>query len=144
MNIKIKKIFINNFFLITLAVSVIGVIFSSYNRFIIHHDYIVGYEGTCDPEIYKCFVGIDDSSGEEYYYTKMKKYEPDLYLECGVDITDCENANMCLDYDRECTITYCDEKTKTEDEVCFSNVIHENDNQIINDEILQNNLNNNK
>ncbi len=81
----------------------------SYFRFIVNHDYIVGYEGVCDPTIESCFIGCeDDECTTEYYYTKIQKYGSDLYAECEKDITDCEGANMCLPSDRKCSIVYCD------------------------------------
>jgi hypothetical protein len=94
-------------FILIPAITIVGVI--SYYRFIVNKDYIVEYEGVCDPEIQQCFVGCeDDECTEQYYYSDMHKYAPDLYAECGEDITDCETASMCLPSDRECSITYCD------------------------------------
>lgn len=93
-------------------VVLIGVI--SYYRFIVKQDYIVSFEGTCDIETSTCFVGYDDTE-EEYYYSKVQKYAPDLYAKCGEDITDCEAANVCFPDDRSCSITYCNE---TKDEIC--------------------------
>jgi|SRR3989338_11679671 len=103
------KHFHNNFlfYILALFIIVVGVI--SYNRFIVNQDYLVGYEGECDPATEECFVGCeDDACAEEYFYTKMIKYAPDLYQECGSDITDCEAASVCLPDDRVCSITYND------------------------------------
>ena len=86
----------------------------SYYRFMVAHDYIVGYEGDCDPAVQKCFVGCNDTNQDigtctdTYDYAKMKKYAVDLYAECGKDITDCKDASVCLSQDRDCSITYCD------------------------------------
>jgi len=82
---------------------------ASYVRFIASHDYVVAYEGECDPTTQECFIGCeDDECTEEYYYVLMQKYAADLYEQCGADITDCEAANECLDGDRECSVTTCD------------------------------------
>ncbi|PIZ86732.1 hypothetical protein COX93_03360, partial [Candidatus Nomurabacteria bacterium CG_4_10_14_0_2_um_filter_30_12] len=71
---------------------------------------MVSYEGVCDPTIEKCFIGCeDDECTKEYYYSEVQKYAPDLYAECGNDITDCESANICLPEDKECSVSYCDE-----------------------------------
>lgn len=87
----------------------------SYFRFIVRNDYVVGYEGSCDPVTQSCFIGCnDDACVDSYYYAKIQKYAVDLYKECGEDITDCTAANTCLTGDRACTITYCD-PTDTED-----------------------------
>ena len=114
--IKYQKFLSNNFFSLVLLFAVIVVVFLSYNRFIVRQDYIVGYEGNCDPATESCFVGCeDDECTSEYYYTKMQKYEPDLYAECGADITDCEEASVCLPNDRDCSKTYCDSETSEEE-----------------------------
>jgi hypothetical protein len=94
---------------LALLVIIIGSI--SFYRFILSHDYMVSYEGACDPTLEKCFIGCeDDSCINEYYYSEMQKYAADLYMECGNDITDCESANICLPEDSGCSITYCDEE----------------------------------
>jgi len=70
---------------------------------------MVEYEKTCDSTLEKCFVGCeDDGCVKEYYYSRIQKYASDLYAECGKDITDCENANICLPNDQKCSVTYCD------------------------------------
>ena len=81
----------------------------SYYRFVIKQDYTVWYERSCDPSIESCFVGCEDEEcTEEYYYSEMHKYAPDLYKQCGKDITDCEEASICLVSDKDCSIIYCD------------------------------------
>ncbi|MFA7422009.1 MAG: hypothetical protein WCZ90_20160 [Melioribacteraceae bacterium] len=149
MRINYKNFLKNNFFSLILSFATVVVIFLSYDRFIVRHDYVVGYEGNCDKATESCFVGCeDDECTVEYYYTKMQKYQPDLYAECGLDITNCEYADACLSGDRECSKIYCDEKTKTEDEICVSGV---KDSYIQSDigstdsseESLQDNLDNN-
>ncbi len=88
------------------AIVVIGII--SYNKFIVNHDYIVSYEGVCDPSVQQCFIGCEDEEcTEAYYYSKVQKYAQDLYAQCGKDITDCKVANECLLGDRKCSVTFC-------------------------------------
>ena len=88
-------------------------ILASYVRFMVFKDYLVAYEGECDPNIHSCFVGCsDDECTETYFYSKMVKHATTLETQCGVDITDCENANICLgENDTDCIITYCDPLT---------------------------------
>lgn len=98
----------NIFFYLILLLSVLA--FSAgYVRFVILHDYMVGYEGECDPATAVCFIGCEnDECTTNYFYTKMQKYEPRLFEQCGDDITDCEEANYCLsDNDEKCLTTYC-------------------------------------
>jgi hypothetical protein len=108
MSMKLKVNLNTHFFLYIMVLLVIIVIFVSFYRFVIKQDYFVWYEGACDPAIESCFVGCeDDDCTNEYYYSQIHKYAPDLYEKCGEDITDCPEANMCLATDRECFIIFC-------------------------------------
>ncbi len=101
--------FYNHIFLYVLGLLTIIFVGTLYYRLIIKHDYIVGYEGECDPAIESCFVGCeDDECTEEYSYSMVQKYAPDLFEECGPDITDCAEASVCLPTDQECSVVYCD------------------------------------
>lgn len=126
---NIKQNFRNHFFSYTLVALVFIVGVFSYYRFMARQDYVVGYEGVCDPvaNANKCFEGCgDDACTEKYYYSKMVKYAPDLYEECGEDITDCESANSCLPNDRECSVTYCN--PEVEGDTCATETTTQNDN----------------
>lgn len=93
---------------------------ASYYRFVVTSDYIVEYEGECDPALESCFEGCEDDACEETYpYKVMHKYAADLRETCGPDITDCTEASMCLPGDQECTVTYCDPDELGEDEACL-------------------------
>ncbi len=97
------------FYILFPLIIVVGLI--SYFRFIVNHDYMVGYNGTCDPTKENCFIACeDDACIKESYYSEVMKYASDLYRECGKDITNCEAANACLLGDKECSVTYCDTK----------------------------------
>ncbi len=132
------------FYILTLLIIIISVV--SYNRLFINQNYIIEYEGICDPITENCFVGCeDDECTKEYYYTKMIKYTPDLYKQCGKDITDCESANICLPEDQICSITYCN--IKIDKEICEL-ITKEQDLQDVDEEyseelLLENNINNN-
>jgi hypothetical protein len=104
----IKKHLYNHLFFYLVLFFILIALIISFCRFMIARDYVVGYEGVCDPIMKECFVGCEDEEcTKEYYYTKMEKYAPDLYAECGEDITDCEEANICLPSDNNCSIVYC-------------------------------------
>jgi len=81
------------------------------------NDYVVAYEGNCDPYTESCFIGCeDDECTEEYYYSMVQKYAPNVKAQCGVDITDCDAAYECLSEDGDqCEITYCDPVIDGED-----------------------------
>ncbi|MEZ4195541.1 MAG: hypothetical protein R3B53_04100 [Candidatus Paceibacterota bacterium] len=70
---------------------------------------MVTYEADCNPDEQSCFIGcLDDECTEEYYYYNITKEASNLNKQCGKDITDCENAYICLEDDQDsCVITYC-------------------------------------
>lgn len=78
-------------------------------RFVVWNDYLVAYEGVCDPSAHNCFMECqNDTCTDKRYYSKMQKSAVNLYAQCGRDITNCEAANECLpQHDRTCSITYC-------------------------------------
>lgn len=105
----------NRLLLIILVPAILIVSIASYYRFMVSHDYLVTYEGECDPASQACYVGCeDDECTEEYYYSLIEKYAADVYSQCGADITDCADAHECLSTDSACTITYCDIETESE------------------------------
>jgi len=107
----------------------------SYFRFVIQNDYVVSYEGECDPAVESCFVGCeDDGCTEEYFYSKVQKYAPDVIRECGGYVTDCPEANICFPIDQECSITYCDPETDGSD--CSEPIIEPVNNSSIDIETL--------
>ncbi|MFA6386287.1 MAG: hypothetical protein WCW04_00750 [Candidatus Paceibacterota bacterium] len=131
-------------YILTPLIIIVSII--SFYRFFINHDYLIGYEGVCDPSIKKCFVGCeDDSCTKEYYYSQVIKYAPDLKNECGEDITDCETASVCLPNNRNCSITYCDPEidsnicSKQIEEINIENDNKDNSNNSTGEDILQDN-----
>ncbi len=109
--------FRENLFRNVLLLSVLYLTCASYVRFIVMHDYMVVYEGACDPLVHSCFVGCeDDTCSEHYYYARVQKYAPNVEQQCGTDITDCANAGQCIEADKgRCSVTYCD-RTSAENE----------------------------
>ena len=142
-----KTYFYDHFFFFVLVFLVLIIGYTSYYRFMIKNDYIVGYEGVCDPATNKCFIGCeDDACTKESYYSKVEKYAPDLYRECGKDITDCEAASKCLPNDRKCSVTYCN--TEVGGDICKMptdklNIQNTNQTEPTKEDLLQsNNINN--
>lgn len=102
----------DNILLYTLIVLVVFLVGASDFRFILAQDYVVAYEGACDPAVSVCFIGCeDDACANEYYYANVEKYAADLYAQCGADITGCTSADVCRANDRKCSVTYCDLET---------------------------------
>ena len=144
-----KVNFREHFFFLALSLLVVMVGVVSYYRFITRNDYIVEYQGVCDPTREKCFIGCeDDACTKESYYSKVQKYAPDLFAECGKDITGCETANKCLPNDRKCSITYCDEimdgssvpNEKLSNDMQNNNQIDLKEEKLIKDNIVNNNI----
>lgn len=91
----------------------------SFYRFIVVGNYIVEYEGECDPATESCFVGCaDEECSEVYYYTWVHKYAAEVREQCGLDVTECEAALTCQSTDQSCTVTYCSSETLLGDETC--------------------------
>ena len=88
---------------------------ASYYRFIVMHDYTVGFETDCDPLTESCFVGCeDDACTEEYYYSYITRSANTLFEICGPDISTCDGAYACTTEDTDCTIEYCDPGSETD------------------------------
>ncbi len=101
--------------LIVLVPLVVFVIVASFYRFLVAGNYIVEYEGACDPLTEECFVGcVDEECSESYYFTMVRKYAADVQEQCGTDFSDCEAASVCLPSDQTCEITYCGPDTETD------------------------------
>ncbi len=109
--------FRDNIPLYILAVLTVLSVSASYVRFVVAKDYIVAYEGVCDPATQSCFARCeDDACIDKSYYTKVRKYAANLYAQCGKDITNCDVADSCLSQgDQKCSVTYCDPKTEGDD-----------------------------
>ena len=94
------------YILVPLCVLVIA---ASFYTFIVSNDYIVEYEGMCDPATNSCFSACEDEECTAvYYHSWVQKQNSDVYAECGPDITDCDAAGVCLPTDQNCSIKYCD------------------------------------
>lgn len=98
------------FLLYTLVPLALLSVASSYYRFMVMEDYVVEYEGDCDPAENVCFIGCeDDTCLVKYHYSMITKNASHLVAQCGRDISSCEAAHVCLAEDgEECSISYCD------------------------------------
>ena len=104
------------YLLIPLSLLAIG---ASYYRFMVLSDYIVEYDGMCDPASESCFVGcVDDECTEIYYYALVRKDAASAYAQCGPNVLECEAASVCLPTDVMCEITYCSPESVIEGDTC--------------------------
>lgn len=98
---------------------IVFAIAASHHRFSIAKDYIVEYEGVCEPETESCFIGCeDDECTEPYYYSIVQKQADDLFAQCGPDISECEAAHSCTESDTDCSVAHCDADLVADDETC--------------------------
>jgi hypothetical protein len=82
---------------------------ASFYRFAIQKDYVVSYEGDCNPETESCYVDCeDDECTSEYYFTVIERMAWEIYELCGPDVSECDEAYECQSNVDYCEITYCD------------------------------------
>jgi len=112
----------DNFLKYTLTPLFILMVSASYYRFLVLHNYLVSYEASCDPEFESCFVLCENEAVEDlalcpgdqlFYYAEIERYGEDLINLCGDSVTDCEAADYCVDWENDCTVSYCDPNTET-------------------------------
>lgn len=96
-----------------LAILFIG---ASYTRFVINQDYLVSYEGDCDPAASEsCFVYCEDEEcTDPFYYSIIERRASVVHELCGEDVSICDEAYWCSEDESECSITFCDPQTDGE------------------------------
>lgn len=100
--------------LVPLCILFVG---ASYVRFMVLEDYLVSYEVDCNPVTQSCFIGCDDEECTATYpFYIVEKKASELEKQCGVDISNCENARACIPEDSACSVTTCD----SSNEDCYS------------------------
>ncbi len=102
------QLFRVHFFSYTIVVLLILAISVSFYRFMVIRDYIVSYEGNCDPYTESCFVYCeDDECTEPVYYSTIERQANEIFERCGEDVTLCNDAYECQPDVEICTITFC-------------------------------------
>jgi hypothetical protein len=100
---------LRNFFPYSVVFLVLLFACTSFYRFLVLQDYVVAYEGECDPVTESCFIGCDDEScTSEYYYSTIERHSREIYALCGPNILECEAAQTCNTGSGFCSVTYCD------------------------------------
>mgnify|MGYP000088151342 FL=1 len=95
--------------LYTIIPMLILAVSASYFRFMVSQDYLVTYEGFCDPYTESCFIYCEDETcTDPFYSTSITRKAAAVFSVCGEDITDCEAADVCTDNETECSVLYCD------------------------------------
>lgn len=103
--------------LYTILPLIVLMVATSYYRFMVIQDYIVGYEGECDPYESSCYVYCeDDDCTEPFYYSWIERNAGTLHALCGPLVTECDEAYECTD-DPSCSISFCDSSIDECDEL---------------------------
>lgn len=99
-----------HFLLYTVVPLLILTIGASYYRFMVSYDYLVRYEGVCDPYVQSCHLYCEDEAcTEPFYYTWITRSAATLNELCtGGDVTECAAADACLANETHCSIEFCD------------------------------------
>lgn len=117
---------INYLYIIIIGV-IFFVIFATYRKIFILHNYLISYEVSCDPKIESCFiVKCDQETGEgcnigesEKYYKLINKMAFNS-IKCAKDDTACLS---CQKEEDDCKETVCNPSTDGE---CSDLIIKEN------------------
>ncbi len=108
----------NFFFSITIFIFLILLLGASYVRFILNTDYLVLFEGECDPSVASCYQGCNDNDCNDiYYYKLIERDATELYQLCGPSVVDCDKAYTCDNSEKTCNILYCN---STEEDDCVT------------------------
>jgi hypothetical protein len=107
--------FKKNILLYTILPLLLLAISASYFRFMVTHDYLVMYEGECDPYVSVCFEYCEDEDCiDPFYYTEVVRSASQIHANCTNDITSCDFAYTdCGSDETECKISYCDMYSET-------------------------------
>lgn len=98
-----------HFFSYSIALLTILAVASSFYRFTFLKDYLVSYEGNCDPYTQNCFLYCeDDECTDPFYYSIIERHAAEIYARCGEDVTFCDAAYECQADAVLCSISYCD------------------------------------
>jgi hypothetical protein len=90
---------------------------ASYMRFVVNMDYIVSFEGDCDPFSESCFYDCeDDECTTDYYFTRIERKAYEVYELCGTtNVLECDVAYECSPDVEFCRISYCDPEVEGDD-----------------------------
>lgn len=104
------------FFSYAVLILLIFLLAASYTRFMVQNDYLVAYEGDCDPLTESCYLYCEDEDcSEPFYYTIIERHADEILTLCGTDVTLCDDAYYCDDSVEYCEIYYCNPVLDGED-----------------------------
>ncbi len=122
MAFSVKKKLNGNLLLYINVLLLFFVVFGSYFRFAVIHDYLVAYEGDCDPAEESCYADCeDDECTELYYYSVIERHAAEVKDLCGDDVTECDDAYECQPDVNYCEIYFCDPEEE-EETTCVGNI----------------------
>lgn len=99
----------NHFFKYIVTILTILAVGASYYRFMVSYEYLVSYEGDCNPYTESCFLYCeDDECSDPFFYSIIERQAHEVRALCGEDVTTCDAAYECQDDVDVCTVYYCD------------------------------------
>lgn len=101
-----------HFFSLSIIVLLLLLLGGSYVRFVVMSDYLITFEGECDPYTESCYEGCEDEACSEiYYYNLIERHAAETFNRCGTgNVLECDAAWECQDDAEDCSITYCDQE----------------------------------
>lgn len=95
---------------LVLVPTLLLVVAASYVRFFILQDYLIAYEGECDPATQSCYVWCEDTESEEScsYYSVIERKAYEIAKKCDLDLSECDAAYACQEDVAICLISYCE------------------------------------
>lgn len=115
--------------IIAILVLIAGSVAVTYWRIMVKKDYIITAQADCDPTTEKCFVWncdpksnvegeacTGDSEKDVWYYQIINRKAFNIPL-CDPNDENC-TALTCPEGEKDCSVEFCDEKTKKKENVC--------------------------
>lgn len=136
--IEDKHAFAGKVLLWCLGLIIIASVGFNYWRIVVAKNYLIEAEMDCDPMVEKCFIYTCDPQTETtctgnpeedvWYFQKIQRTAANIPL-CDPADENCK-ALVCPEGEKDCKISFCDEQTKLEGEVCNDPVEYAIDNPV--------------
>jgi hypothetical protein len=106
----IKNFLSKHILTVILTPAIVLTVAACFFRFFVLEDYLIAYEGDCDPETQSCYVWCEDSedSSSCFYYSVIERHASEIAEKCDLDVSECDAAYVCQEDVEICSLSYCD------------------------------------
>lgn len=106
-----------HFFSVIIITLLVLLATASFYRFVVINDYLVSFEGECDPYSESCYEACENDKCEKmYYYSIIERNAAETRQLCGTtNVLECDAAYECQPDVEICSITYCDPEIEGND-----------------------------